>query len=274
MTLPEILRLYTTSGIPLADIKTVFDGYFHVPFDGIGIHEKTEIPDRKVRETLMLLKDGYPAVYLTGYDDILGIHLFLNESVLIPRTETIDFLSGYLFPKENMEGKRVLDLCTGSGVIALTLKKRFPTALVTASDVSEKALALAKKSAIFNDLNVLFVLSDFLKRIEGKYDVIVSNPPYIALGDKAVSAPYEPSIALYSGSDGCDSYRSIFDSLDTRLSEKGVAYFECVATHSLLIRKIFFTAHPKGFRLSFIKDMEGKNRYLKIGRVTSNISPA
>ncbi len=251
------------SFLPLADVRTVFDGYFGVPFDSWILHDNEEIEDKKVAFAMEKLKAGYPANYLAGYIDIAGLHLFLNEDTLIPRTETEDFLLNLLPSLYNPSHKKVLDLCTGSGFIALTVKKMFPTAEVIGSDISKSALKKAEESASFNHLDVTFLQSDYLENIQDTFDLILSNPPYIEEGSKEVDAPFEPPLALYSGRDGLDSYRKIFASLKSHLKEGGVSYFELESTNSLKTKELAEKMLPdKECRI--LKDLYGRDRYLGI----------
>lgn len=262
MTYDEFYRLARKEGIPIADIRVVFDGYFHVPFDRIGIDGDKIAP--LAEKALEKLKIGYPANYLAGYIDILSTHILLNESTLIPRNETADFLHQYLLEKD-LNHKRILDLCTGSGFIAIAIKKRYPEASVFASDISVDALKIAKHSAEINHADIQFLTSDFLEDINGKFDIIISNPPYIEEGSKNMYAPYEPELALYSGKDGMDSYRKIFGKLFDHLNPNGEAYFELESTNSLPVKKLFDENKKNPHYTSKIwKDSYGRDRYLLI----------
>ena len=259
MTYDEFVRKAQNSGIPLADIRVVLDGYFKMPFDYLGIHGDEEAKDAEI--VLQKLNDGYPANYLAGYIDILSLHLLLNESTLIPRNETADFIYNYLYNLD-LNNKKILDLCTGSGFIAIALKKHFKDAKITASDISNDALSIAKQNAVLNDTDINFVKSDFLNDINDVYDIIVCNPPYIEENSLDVSAPYEPHIALFSGKDGLDSYRSIFKDLPKHL--KGDAYFELESTNSIKAKDLFVQINPNGYKTEIWKDSYQRDRYLLI----------
>jgi len=259
----NVFTLYYQNQIPLADIKTIFDGYYQIPFDSLGlIGESKTIPDKEAYRVLSLLKKGYPAVYLVGYADIKDIRFFLNEDVLIPRMETEEFIYEYLANKYDLNNKKVLDLCTGSGFIALSIKKLFPLADILATDISSKALEVARKNSSYNHLEIELRKSDFFSQINDTFDFIISNPPYIEETSKDVCAPFEPEIALYSGKDGLDSYREIFSNLDKHLNKKGVAFFELEATNAIKTQELFKQICKEEYEVSFFKDLEGKNRYL------------
>ncbi len=259
----NVFTLYYQNQIPLADIKIIFDGYYQIPFDSLGlIGESKTIPDKEAYRVLDLLKKGYPAVYLVGYADIKDISFFLNEDVLIPRIETEEFIYEYLANNYDFSNKKILDLCTGSGFIALSIKKLFPSANILATDISSKALAIAKKNSDYNHLEIELRKSDFFSDIKETFDVIVSNPPYIEDDSKDVYAPFEPELALYSGKDGLDSYRKIFSDLDKHLNKKGVAFFELEATNALKTEELFKQICQEAYEVSFFTDLEGKKRYL------------
>ncbi len=259
MTYNDFFREAQKIGIPIADIRVVFNGYFHMPFDYIGIHGEEEAKD--ALKALELLKQGYPSNYLAGYIDMLSLHLLLDESTLIPRNETADFIYNYLYPLD-LNNKKILDLCTGSGFIAMALKKRYPSAEIYASDISNQALSIAKRSSEINDTPIHFIHSDFLKNIDDTFDIIVSNPPYIEENSKDVFAPFEPRLALFSGIDGLDSYRSIFLDLPAHLNKSGKAYFEIESTNSLNTKKLFDSMNKERFKSDIWKDSYGRDRYL------------
>ena len=168
-----------------------------------------------------------PLQYVLGYQDFYGQKITVSEGVLVPRPET-EILAK--LTAEISENKKVLDLCTGSGAIAVAVKKLCPAADVTASDVSEKALEIASYNASLNDAEVKFVLSDVFANVVEKYDVIVSNPPYIPTADiekldKEVK-DFEPKIALDGGADGLEFYREIAKGVKEHLTGGGTLLLE------------------------------------------------
>ena len=267
MTYQKFFNLCYQENIPLADIRTVLEYVFGFSFSMLGIKGDEEgIDDSDGKEIIQKLKDGYPAVYLSGYDIIRNNKIYLNENVLIPRTETIEFLYDHIKNNYDFSNKKILDLCTGSGFIAIALKSLFPEAVIEASDISSEALALAEKSAEENKKDIHFIHSDFLDDIDSVYDVIVSNPPYIEEDSDEVDAPFEPSLALYSGKDGCDSYRKIFASLSSHLSADGIAFFELEAKNARKVRALLEDITDGEYITELIMDMENKPRYLKARR--------
>ncbi len=262
MTYNEIFHSLRENEIPLADIRDIFDGYFHVDFDRIGIiGDEDKVSMEEFDILLKKLKSGYPVAYLIGYTDILSLHLFLNEDTLIPRMETADFIYSHIRENHDFDGKNILDLCTGSGFIALAIKKYFSSACVMGSDISDGALRMARKNAEYNNLDVSFVKSDFLKDIDRTFDVIISNPPYIEEDSNEVDAPFEPALALFSGKDGMDSYRSIFRDLDGHLNHGGYAFFELEAKNAQKTLRLMKEMNPD-YESYVIKDLYGRDRFL------------
>jgi len=265
MTYLSLFRDLSEAKVPLSDIRTFFEGVLGKPLSVIGTEgDKEALSEKDYLPLKEKLLEGYPAVYLAGKDQIRGLVYFLTPDVLVPRTETIDFVYGTL-KEEKPEPSSILDLCTGSGFISISLKSLFPEAKVTGSDISEAALRLARKSAAANHLDVSFVRSDFLASVEGSYDWIVSNPPYIETSNPDVDAPFEPALALYSGPNGLDSYRAIFPLLLSHLNPGGKAFFELEASNAQNVLTLFRSFVPaEKAKASFLLDMEGKKRYLRV----------
>lgn len=173
---------------------------------------------------------GKPLQQVFGYTDFYGMKINVDCNVLCPRPETeylVEEVSKLI--KENAF-TNVLDLCTGSGAIALVLKRDNPQINITASDISEKALMVAEGNAEQNELDVKFVVSNLFDKIDGKFDVIVSNPPYIKKDVIPTLSPevrfFEPSIALDGGIDGLDFYRKIVNNAKNHLKIGGILAFE------------------------------------------------
>lgn len=205
------------------------------------------------------VKNGEPLDYVLGESVFYGYKLMVNKNVLVPRPETELVVEQAL--KYITTDSRVLDLCTGSGAIAITIKKQ-SGASVVASDISEGALSVAKLNARKNDADVEFVLSDLFENVEGEFDVIVSNPPYIRSGDiegldRSVK-DYEPRLALDGGESGFDVYDKILTALPSKLKSGGTLVFECGYDQAdELIGKI------NGFKEVFaVKDYSGIDRII------------
>lgn len=182
------------------------------------------------------LLEGEPLAYILGKWEFYGLQLVVNEHVLIPRDDTCAVTSLAIEHALFLDkAPRVLDLCTGSGCIGLAIASRVPDARVTLADISSEALSVAKKNTALNRLTgrVSCVVSDALSapsKFLGKFDLIVSNPPYITTQEMkelphSVSG-FEPHLALHGGTDGLDFYRSIIDHYTGNLKPGGYLCFE------------------------------------------------
>lgn len=195
--------------------------------------ELSHIKSHNADKMIALAKEraeGKPLQQVLGNTDFYGLPIKVDGRVLCPRPET-EYLVEAVVDIIGKNGiNKVLDLCTGSGAIAIVIKKKCDNISVSASDVSADALALAKENAMLNDAEVEFVLSDYFTNIQGKYGLIVSNPPYIKTNDIAgldkEVKDYEPIIALDGGESGLDAYKSIILSAKNYLDDGGYIAFE------------------------------------------------
>lgn len=175
--------------------------------------------------------DGKPLQYITQKQEFMGMEFFVNEDVLIPQPDTEILVETVLdiCKKYDKQSLRMLDLCTGSGAIAISLSKILNTQ-VFASDVSTKALKVAEKNNVMNNTKVEFIESNLFEQINGeKFDIIVSNPPYIKNEEiKSLSKQVqnEPYIALAGGEDGLDFYRKIIDEAYKHINKNGYLCLE------------------------------------------------
>jgi release factor glutamine methyltransferase len=185
------------------------------------------------RERYLTLVDrraaGEPVAYLLGVREFFSLDLRVTPDVLIPRPETEHLVEHALARLAPGAGRRALDLGTGSGAVAIALALSRPDALVIAADISEAALALARENARRHSAAVLFLRSDWMTPIEGAFDLIVSNPPYVRSDDPHLDlgdVRFEPRLALVAGKDGLDCIRTIVLQARTRLREGGWLLFE------------------------------------------------
>lgn len=175
--------------------------------------------------------DGKPLQYITQKQEFMGMEFFMNENVLIPQPDTEILVETVLdiCKRYGKQSLRILDLCTGSGAIAISLSKILNTQ-VFASDVSTKALEVAEKNNVMNNTKVEFIESNLFEKINGeKFDIIVSNPPYIKNEEiKSLSKQVqnEPYIALAGGEDGLDFYRKIIDEAYKHMNKNGYLCLE------------------------------------------------
>lgn len=173
---------------------------------------------------------GEPLQYLLGEAYFMGLSFFVNEDVLIPRADTEILVENVMTRVETNKKVRLLDMCTGSGCIAVSLKKYLKNAEVFAVDISQNALETAKRNAMENQVEVEFILSDCFANVPKiKFDGIVSNPPYLTESEMGVlqkEVTYEPVLALAGGEDGLNFYRKIALKAKEYLIENGMLAFE------------------------------------------------
>ena len=169
----------------------------------------------KYFEAIYKIKNGLPLEHITHQKEFMKLNFFVDENVLIPRQDTEILVEEVINIAKRINAKNILDLCTGSGAIAISLAKYIPQSEITAIDISEKALKVAKKNAINNKVEnqITFINSDmFTKLDKKKFDIIVSNPPYIkrnVIKNLDEEVKKEPHIALDGGEDGLDFYKKI-----------------------------------------------------------------
>lgn len=200
----------------------------------LTINSDTALTDTEYAEFTKYIEqiiDGKPLQYITQKQEFMGMEFFVNEDVLIPQPDTEILVETVLdiCKKYDKQSLRMLDLCTGSGAIAISLSKILNTQ-VFASDVSTKALKVAEKNNVMNNTKVEFIESNLFEQINGeKFDIIVSNPPYIKNEEiKSLSKQVqnEPYIALAGGEDGLDFYRKIIDEAYKHINKNGYLCLE------------------------------------------------
>lgn len=223
---------------------------------------------KKIENYLVKLLSHQPIQQVLGYTWFAGNKFIVNENVLIPRPETDELVAAIAF--EN-KGKNIsiLDVGTGSGCIAISLKKALPNANVTAIDVSSKALKVAKKNASNICVDVTFLELDFLKKDNWsglpKFDIIVSNPPYIMEDEKQNMSNnvllHEPHLALFVPNDNAlVFYRLIASFATSHLNKNGTIWVEINEALGKETAQVFIN---KGFAAIIKKDMQGKDRMVK-----------
>ena len=239
-------------------------------------------PDLRISESEMLtfhfaVKDllkNKPIQYIIGETDFCDIKFKVNENVLIPRPETSEMIYK-IAERQKTKDKRqlsILDIGTGSGCIAISIAKQIPNSKVYALDISEKALEVAKENASNNNVDVTFIHDDILSlknKIETKFDIIVSNPPYVRELEKAEMRNnvlnWEPHNALFvSNDDPLIFYRNILEFAKTNLNQEGEIWFEI---NEYLGKEMTDLCKEYGFSdVEIFKDFRGKERALKTTR--------
>ena len=207
-----------------------------------------------------------PAQYIIGQADFYGLQLKVDGRVLIPRPETEELVELILAenPEENL---KVLDIGTGSGAIALALAKNRPAWSVTAADISQDALDLASENAKNQNLQIFLKKSDCFTEISEKYDIIVSNPPYISREDESeigLNVLYsEPHLALFADEDGLAIYRRIAEDVTDYLKDGGKIYLEIGYKQGQSVPELFRKYLPEK-RVRTLKDQFGQDRMVVV----------
>ena len=228
--------------------------------------EVTEEQSKFVEEIYTKLANHIPAQYIIGHAEFFGMQLEVDERVLIPRPETEELVELILAenPKDNL---KVLDIGTGSGAIALALAKNRPDWTITAADISQDALDLAMENANNQDLTLSFIKSNCFSEISSKYDIIVSNPPYISRVDESEVGlnvlHSEPHLALFADEDGLAIYRRIAEESKDYLNDGGKIYLEIGYKQGQSVPTLFKENFPEK-RVRTLKDQFGQDRMVVI----------
>lgn len=212
---------------------------------------------------------GEPLDYVLGSVEFYDAKIAVNSSVLIPRPETellVDLVSNEI-KKDQSANLAILDLCTGSGCIAISLKKKFPSLKVSAVDKSQEALDCAKKNAKLNQVEIEFILSDLLESMpKSKFDIVICNPPYISLQEYETLDPsvrlHEPMMALTDFGDGLEIYKRLGKDLMPFLNPYAKVFFEIGYNQAEAVTKIFST--PFWTKLSCKNDYAGHGRFFSL----------
>ncbi|HEY0818907.1 MAG TPA: peptide chain release factor N(5)-glutamine methyltransferase [Rhizobacter sp.] len=226
-SIAETLAQARHLGIDRLDAQLLVGHVLQRPRSWLIAHDDaplTEAEQLAIAGLLQRRADGEPVAYLVGEKEFHGLVLQVTPAVLIPRPDTETLVDWALSVLETTSpSAKVLDLGTGSGAIALALKHRHPSASVTAVDTSADALAVAEANAARLGLEVQFRLGSWWEGLKHeRFDLVVSNPPYIALGDDHLPAlRHEPELALTSGSDGLDAIRTIAAGAPAHLKSGG-----------------------------------------------------
>ena len=222
--------------------------------------------DRYIKNVKRLIL-GEPLQYITGIQEFMKLNFLVTKDVLIPRPDTEILVEEVIRKAENIPNPVILDLCTGSGAIAVSLAKYIKNVHICAIDISSKALEIAKKNAELNGVknNIEFIESNLFDKIkERKFDIIVSNPPYIeteTIKTLSKDVQSEPKIALDGGKDGLDFYRKIADSGSKYLNRQGYICLEIGYNQRIAVRQILENK-KRYVNINCIKDLCGNDRVI------------
>lgn len=194
--------------------------------DNVDINKENEY-----KEYIEKIIKGKPVQYITNNQEFMKLNFYVDENVLIPQPDTEILVEEVIKSIDIMENIEILDMCTGSGCIGISLAKNIKNTKVTLVDINKEAIEIAKKNAIQNGVEnkVTFIQSDMFENVKGKFDIIVSNPPYIETDiiqtlDKQVQN--EPHIALDGGKDGLDFYKILINEAHKYLKKDGKIFLE------------------------------------------------
>ena len=225
-----------------------------------------EIVD-KFKLMIKSIEEDMPIQYLLGYTSFYGYTFKVNKDVLIPRFETEELVNKtkeYIkkYFKDNLN---ICDIGTGSGAIAITLKKLFPNSSITAVDISKEALEVAKENAKTLEANINFIEGNMLDNLEGKYDVLISNPPYLTKDDEieAQVIKNEPHLALFADDDGIKFYKEILSNAKKVLNDRNLIAFEIGDKQKQRIFELVEEYFPNTKKIC-IKDYNDYDRYIFI----------
>ena len=254
------------------DARALLSFVTGIPFSQIPVHPGDEAEDDQTAEFEELIErriNGEPLQYITGEQDFMGLTFHVDDRVLIPRLDTeilaeeaIKYINGEL--TEHEDSFRVLDLCSGSGAIGLSVAALAGSSVVLA-DISADALDVSRQNAEALGVSdkVSFVKSDLFENVQGDFDLIVSNPPYVRSDviptlDEEVRG-HEPMLALDGGDDGLDIYRRIADEAPDHLKSGGCLMMEIGFDQAEDIRSLFKSSDGRS-KVVIIKDLAGLDR--------------
>lgn len=260
-----------TATLPTDAGRFLLLGLSHFDQTQLLVHYRDLVPNtlwQAYQQAVQRVVAGEPAQYVLGTAPFYGLTFKVTPAVLIPRVETEELVDWILTDEPTDEQLTLLDIGTGSGAIALSLKHERPTWQVTASDISAAALAVAQENATSLKLPVTFQQSDLFAQLgDHRYDVIVSNPPYIAADEKTVMDAsvlnYEPQQALFAEHEGLAIYEQLAQQVAQRLTPHGRLYLEFGYHQGAAIRKLFTTAFPQA-TVTLRQDMAGHDRMLRV----------
>ena len=227
--------------------------------------------ERRYREAVERRCSHYPLQYILGTAGFMGLDFMVNESVLIPRQDT-EVLVETVLEKADIPGGKILDMCTGSGCILISLMALGSYGRGVGADISEDALRVARMNGIFNRENwekngrgandILWLQSNLFEKVSGRFDVIVSNPPYIPAAVIETLMPevrvYEPRLALEGADEGLEFYKKIAGAAEAYLKPEGWLFFEIGCEQAEEVSGILM---ENGFRnIHTVKDLAGLDR--------------
>lgn len=226
---------------------------------------KKYMDSSKLEQGLELLKQGVPVQYIVGNIDFYGLNFEITKDVLIPRFETEELVEKTINYAVDYFNKdiSILDIGTGSGCIAISLKKNLINSSVDAVDISLPALEIAKKNAVKNNVDIYFLHSNLFDKVERRYDLIISNPPYIGYDEPIMDLVKnnEPHIALYADKEGLYYYEEIIKNISDYLNNKAMIALEIGENQGKKVKEIIKKFLPNT-KVLLEKDLQNRDRFI------------
>ncbi len=232
MLVRDFLKEIEKLNLPLSQGLDLAAFILNIPYEQVKSSYNVELDSDKVTEVLNKLNNHIPAAYITNRREFYGRVFYVDENVLIPRVETEILIEEVVKRYKNKSGLEIIDICSGSGIIGLTLKKELENSCVTLLDISKKAVEVSKKNGELLQIsnNVEYICSDILLYTSSKkYDIVVCNPPYLSneeYNNVEEEVKKEPVNALTAGEDGFLFYKKILEKFSMLCKEQGKIFFE------------------------------------------------
>ena len=248
-------------------VKILLANILNVKKEYLLIHSEEEVKQEdkiKYENNINELIKGKPLQYITNKQEFMGLNFYVDENVLIPQPDTEILVEKAIEIAETTQKNKILDMCTGSGCIAISLAKNINSAQIIATDISNNALNVANKNAINNNVEnkIKFINSDMFNNIEEKFYIIVSNPPYIeteTISKLEIEVQNEPHLALDGGIDGLKFYKIIANNAFKYLNENGYLLLEIGYNQQEIVTQLLQDT-GKYKNIETIKDLGGNYR--------------
>ena len=248
------------------DTDLLVEKAYQVPFGSIVIEGEKEVDEALIEPLVARRLSGEPTQYILGMWEFYGLPFYVGEGVLIPRPDTEVLVEKGLELIKGVANPKVLDLCSGSGCIAIAIKKQRPDAQVTAVELYDNAAHYLERNIALNNVDVVLKRGDVLQPPKeeewGEYDLILSNPPYIdkdAMAELSQEVKREPHTALFGGEDGLVFYRAIAESWLALLNDSGAVAVEIGYDQGKTASEIF---EAKGLKTALFQDYGGNDRVI------------
>ena len=248
-------------------LKIIIEYFFNIPINKIIVYMNKEVSSKENVEFEKILQkviNGIPVQYITNKQEFMGLKFYVDKNVLIPQPDTEILVEHVIEYCNNINySLKILDLCTGSGAIAISLAKYIKNANIYATDISENAIEIANKNAKINKVEINFIKSDMFDNIEEKdFDIIVSNPPYMktsVISTLSNEVKNEPYIALDGGKDGLKFYNIIYEKAEKYMNRNGIIFLEIGYDQKENIMNIFKKKYREVYCL---KDLNNNDRVI------------